>query len=81
MNNQNTQTTQTTAQPADKKGKIRINKDICIRCGTCAAMYPNYFKIKDDGEVTEIEEVEVPEEEKQAVVETCPSGAIYKADK
>lgn len=78
MNN-NLQTT--TAQPADKKGKLRINKDICIRCGTCVAMFPEYFKMNDDGEVTEIEEVEVPEDKKQEVIETCPSGAIYKADK
>ena len=66
--------------------KTRVKKDTCIGCGACTVIADKIFQIGDDGlaEVinpTENEDkiMEVPEEEKENVVdasESCPTGAI-----
>ena len=29
--------------------KVKVNKDICIGCGACAAIVPDVFELEDDG--------------------------------
>ena len=66
--------------------KCFVKKDTCIGCGACTAIASNVFQIGDDGlaetinpEDTDKKIKEVPEEEKDNVIdaaESCPVGAI-----
>ena len=64
--------------------KTRVKKDTCIGCGACTVIADSIFEIGDDGlaEVinpTEEDKIEVPEEEKENVIdasESCPTSAI-----
>jgi len=64
--------------------KTRVKKDTCIGCGACTVIADSIFEIGDDGlaEVinpTEEDLKEVPEEEKENVIdasESCPTSAI-----
>ena len=51
---------------------VRIDKEKCIRCGTCASMCPEGFGLEDDG-------VEVKNTNASCVgdaANSCPTGAI-----
>ena len=52
--------------------KIRIDADLCIGYGSCAALYPDDIKMNDDG-LAEPISGECDEE----VVDVCPVGAIF----
>jgi ferredoxin len=54
--------------------KLIIDREKCIKCGTCAAVYPNYFEAKDDH--FEARNIEVSEKEAQEMARICPVGAI-----
>ncbi|HDI74789.1 MAG TPA: ferredoxin [Thermoprotei archaeon] len=62
------------------KYRIKVDKETCIGCGTCAALCPDYWEIGDDGKaqlkggVTElvVEELGCNEEAK----DSCPVNAI-----
>ena len=62
--------------------KTCVKKDTCIGCGACTVIADKIFQIGDDGLAEVINEdkiMEVPEEEKENVVdasESCPTGAI-----
>ena len=62
--------------------KTMVKKDTCIGCGACTVIADKIFQIGDDGLAEVINEdkiMEVPEEEKENVVdasESCPTGAI-----
>lgn len=64
--------------------KVKVNKDLCIGCGACAAIIPDIFQIGDDGLAEVITDNETKEitvsEEKEAEVkdafEGCPTCAI-----
>lgn len=64
--------------------KARVNKDLCIGCGACAAIVPDVFQIGDDGlaEVitdNEVKETEVSKDlidEVKDAAEGCPTSAI-----
>lgn len=60
----------------NKKKKVVIDKNVCIKCGSCALLYPDAFEILDDGVVTEKEEQIITDEEAKEVINTCPVGAI-----
>lgn len=55
-------------------GKIEVNKDLCIGCGSCVAMAPDTFEFSDDGFAEAIDQ-EVTEEVRDAA-EACPTSAI-----
>ncbi|NMC08784.1 ferredoxin [Candidatus Microgenomates bacterium] len=63
--------------------KVSIDKSKCAMCGTCVAICPEVFEMKDDGSVDvkkEFQGVEITDEQliakiKQAV-DSCPSTAI-----
>ena len=57
--------------------KIKVNQDMCIGCGACAAICEE-FTINDEGFAENTNE-EVNEDNKEKVIEArnnCPTGAI-----
>lgn len=54
--------------------EIKVDKDLCIGCGACAAYCPDTFKIDDDGLAIAIKS-EVNDDVISAA-ENCPTDAI-----
>jgi ferredoxin len=65
-------------QAAPSTKKAYVNQDICIQCGTCAMMYPDYFEILPDGKVKEKGDGTVPADQLQDILGTCPNGALWE---
>lgn len=65
--------------------KIKIEREKCIGCGSCAALCPKYFEIIDDGKShlknavkADIEELEVIKPDcAESAVEACPAQCIH----
>jgi ferredoxin len=65
--------------------KIKLEREKCIGCGSCAALCPKYFELTDDGKshiITankqEIEELEVEKIEcAESASEACPAQCIH----
>jgi len=38
-----------TIMAENKKQKLVVDQDLCIACGTCVALCPEVFELKDDG--------------------------------
>jgi ferredoxin len=58
--------------------KARVEKDLCIGCGLCAALSPEVFHMEDDGLAKAIED-ELTEELLEGAREAeqqCPTEAI-----
>lgn len=58
--------------------KLKVNKEACISCGSCAGMYPDLFGFVHD-ETAEVIVDDIPEDRKEDVInaiEGCPTGAI-----
>ena len=63
--------------------KVSIDKTKCVVCGSCVAICPEVFEMRDDGVVdvkmeyqgVEIAEPELQEKVRQAV-DACPAMAI-----
>ena len=68
---------QATDQNSNEKKQMRINKQVCIRCGTCAMMHPEQFGILPDGTVSEIEGKTVDTNKADEIKRVCPVGAIF----
>lgn len=58
--------------------KARVDKDICIGCGLCAATCPEVFSLEDDGLAVAIEDnmAEELEDDAEAARDGCPVSAI-----
>ena len=64
--------------------KIKIEREKCIGCGSCAALCPKYFEMADDGKSSikgavkqDIEELEVVKIEcAESAAEACPVQCI-----
>lgn len=58
--------------------KVKVNQDMCIGCGACAAIAPDVFDLNEDRlSVAKVEEI--PEESMDDAVdakEGCPTEAI-----
>jgi len=63
--------------------KAKINKEVCVMCGSCVAICPEVFEMKDDGSVdvkaeyqnAQIGDATVAEKAEQAQA-GCPTTAI-----
>ena len=57
--------------------KISVNQDLCIGCGSCEALAPDHFELKDDGK-SHVKKQYIPEDEKviNEAVAGCPVKAI-----
>jgi len=58
---------------------LKIDKDKCIGCGTCAALFPDFFRIGADGKAVVLKQPEKSREEEMAAV--CPVEAIKVLEK
>ena len=67
--------------------KIILEKEKCIGCGSCAALCPKFFELKEDGKVhlkgssvdekSESDELEIKEVDcSKEAVEICPVQCI-----
>ncbi len=58
--------------------KVKINKNACIGCGSCAAICPEVFEIDDEGiakvTVEKVEENQLNDATEAS--ENCPTSAI-----
>ena len=55
--------------------KISVDDEACIGCGACEGMFPDFFKMNDDGKAetkkSSFDKLKVDE-----VKDTCPVSAI-----
>lgn len=60
--------------------KLKVNEDVCIGCGACAAICPDVYDINDDGYAYVKVDVVKKENEVEALdaKEGCPTGAIVE---
>ena len=56
--------------------KVVVNRDNCIGCGACEALYPEVFQIDDEGLSTVINNENVDEAKASEAIESCPTSAI-----
>jgi ferredoxin len=57
--------------------KIAVDRDLCIGCGSCESIAPDYFELKDDGK-SHVKK-QYSEEDKDVINEAadaCPVKAI-----
>lgn len=62
--------------------KLKVNQDVCIGCGACAAICTEVFDINEDGlAIVTVEEIKKENEEDALdAKEGCPTGAIVEED-
>ncbi len=60
--------------------KVVVNRDNCIGCGACEALYPEVFQIDDEGLSTVISSENIDDEKLTEAIEGCPTGAISKEE-
>jgi ferredoxin len=61
--------------------KIIVDKDKCIGCGSCVAMYPELFVLASDNKSQVIsDDYTVHHYSKEEIESICPSGAISVKD-
>ncbi|MBE5963257.1 MAG: ferredoxin [Lachnospiraceae bacterium] len=57
--------------------KFRVDEDVCIGCGMCAATEPDVFEMNDNGVAQAHAEAEGAQiESAQSAMDGCPVGAI-----
>ena len=54
--------------------KVKIDKEKCIGCGSCEAICPSVFEMKDGKSTLKTQETE--EKCAKEAAETCPANAI-----
>jgi len=64
--------------------KIKLEREKCIGCGSCAALCPKCFEIADDGKShivgankQDVEELETDVDCAQAAADACPVQCIH----
>jgi len=54
----------------------KVNKELCIGCGTCPALAPNTFKMDDDGKASVFNPTGDDADMIQMACDACPVKAI-----
>ena len=60
--------------------KVKIDKNLCIGCGTCVVIAPKSFKLSDDGKAEIVEPQGDSEAKIKEAVDSCPVSAIKSID-
>jgi ferredoxin len=60
--------------------KVKVDKNICIGCGTCVVIAPKSFKLGDDCKAEIVEPQEDNKEKIKEAVDSCPVSAIKSTD-
>ena len=61
--------------------KVIIDAELCVGCGTCAAIAPELFKMNDEGKADFIGEVTDENlEVLDRAISMCPTTAIIKEE-
>lgn len=55
--------------------KAKVDQEECIGCGTCVALYPKVFEMRDNGKAHAKEKCE-DEEKCEKARDSCPVDAI-----
>jgi len=58
---------------------IKVNKDLCIGCGTCEVVCPKVFKMNDEGKADVINSALADKDNIECAknaAESCPTQAI-----
>ncbi|MCI8347090.1 MAG: ferredoxin [Bacilli bacterium] len=58
--------------------KVKVQDDLCIGCGACAAICDDVFELNDEG-ISEVVVDSVSEDNEESVkeaIESCPTDAI-----
>lgn len=57
---------------------VKVNKEKCLGCGTCAALVPELFKMGADMKAEVITEkiASTPDDKVKEAINSCPNGAI-----
>ncbi|OGF20110.1 hypothetical protein A3I35_02135 [Candidatus Falkowbacteria bacterium RIFCSPLOWO2_02_FULL_45_15] len=55
---------------------VRIDKEKCIGCGSCAAVCPAVFKMNEEIFKAEVIDIEATEPCVKEAIELCPTQAI-----
>ncbi len=58
------------------KEKLKINQDLCLRCGGCVAAYPDVFEFDASGDVQVKDNAEIDIELIPKIKAVCPVAAI-----
>jgi ferredoxin len=62
--------------------KPKVKADLCLGCGTCAALAPKSFKLNSQGKSVPIDPAGDEEKTIQAAIDACPASAIgWQEDK
>ena len=56
--------------------KAKVNQETCIGCGTCPALCPNIFYMKDNGKADVKVDADYSANNVQEAVDACPVTAI-----
>lgn len=54
----------------------KVDKSLCIGCGTCTILAPASFKMEDDGKAIEINPAGDEEQAVRDACDNCPVAAI-----
>jgi len=57
-----------------------IDQELCVGCGVCESIYPEVFKLHDDGKAHVIKEDNIDEQKLQEAIDQCPVQCISKTD-
>ena len=60
--------------------KVRIDRDLCIGVGNCAAYAPTVFQIDEENKAVVIDPSSVDDNTLLEAAESCPVGAINIED-
>lgn len=61
--------------------KIKINKEKCLGCGSCAFIYPEMFYLDNDGKAEVKKNKKIDEKKLKSAIESCPAQAIEVEEK
>jgi len=58
--------------------KAKVVENLCIGCGACMALVPDYFELSDEGVAYAKDDLvkEDLEEDVKTAADNCPTGAI-----